>query len=139
MVAVSETRAAGATGTWLVDSTDLASVMAAKASLMTFLRARGADGAAYDDCALAVSELLGNAIRHAHPGTIEVSLDWSGARPRLSVTNAGEPFPLVIERPPLERESGRGLFILASVLEVPRVDARDGRCTVSLSLPVDKA
>jgi anti-sigma regulatory factor (Ser/Thr protein kinase) len=139
MIAEPETHATGTSGTWFVDSTDIASVMAAKASLMTFLQTRGVVGAAYDDCALAVSELLGNAIRHAHPGPIEVKLDWSGARPRLAVTNAGESFPVVIERAPLERESGRGLFILAKVLETPRVDSHDGRCTVSLSLPVDKA
>ena len=126
-------------GSWIVDSTDMASVMAAKASVMAFLRARGVHDAAYDDCSLALSELLSNAVRHAHPGTIEVHLDWTGVRPRLGVTNAGDAFPMRIEKPSADRESGRGLYILAHVLEVPQVEAADGRCTVSISLPVVRA
>ncbi len=125
-------------GRWLVDSTDIASVMAAKASAMAFLRARGDTAGAFEDCALALSELLSNAIRHAHPGPIEVTLEWSGDRPLLSVTNAGDAFAIRIERPAPERESGRGLFILAHLLETPCVRGDQGRCTVSVSLPVHK-
>jgi anti-sigma regulatory factor (Ser/Thr protein kinase) len=126
-------------GTWHVDSTDMASVMAAKASVMTFLRFRGANDAAYEDCSLALSELLSNAVRHAHPGQIEVKLDWTRDQPRLAVTNDGNAFPVTLERPSAESESGRGLFILAHVLEVPLVEGGNGRCTVSISLPVSKA
>jgi anti-sigma regulatory factor (Ser/Thr protein kinase) len=112
--------------------------MAAKASAMAFLRARGDTDGAFEDCALALSELLSNAIRHAHPGPIEVTLEWSGERPLLSVSNAGDAFAMRIERPAVERESGRGLFILAQLLETPRVWGDGGRCTVSVSLPVHK-
>jgi len=112
--------------------------MAAKSSAMAFLRARGEADAAYEDCALALSELLSNAVRHAHPGPIEVTLDWSMERPRLAVTNVGAPFAFGLEKPPTDLESGRGLFILTHVLEEPRVDGEDGRCTVSISLPIVK-
>jgi anti-sigma regulatory factor (Ser/Thr protein kinase) len=124
--------------TWHVDSTDIASVMAAKASVMAFLRARGTADGAYEDCSLALAELLSNAVRHAHPGPIEVTLDWTDELPWLAVTNAGDAFPVRLEPPAADRESGRGLFILAHVIEVPRVEAADGRCTVSVSLPIHK-
>ena len=126
-------------GTWRVDSTDMASVMATKASVMTFLRYRGASDAAYEDCSLALAELLSNAIRHAHPGPIEVTLDWTEERPRLAVTNEGTAFEVCLEQPPTDRESGRGLYILANVIEIPLIEGGNGRCTVSISLPVDKA
>jgi anti-sigma regulatory factor (Ser/Thr protein kinase) len=121
-----------------VDSTDIASVIAAKASVMAFLRARGTADGAYEDCSLALAELLSNAVRHAHPGPIEVTLDWSDELPWLAVTNSGDAFPILLEPPEAERESGRGLFILAHVIEVPRVEAAEGRCTVSVSLPISK-
>jgi anti-sigma regulatory factor (Ser/Thr protein kinase) len=135
---VLEARAAAMTGTWNVDSTDIASVMAAKASVMAFLRARGPEGAPYEDCALALAELLSNAVRHAHPGPIVVSLDWTSSRPVLAVTNEGAAFAMCLEKPPFDRESGRGLYILAHVLETPIVESEEGRCRVSLSLPVTK-
>jgi anti-sigma regulatory factor (Ser/Thr protein kinase) len=126
-------------GTWRVDSSDVASVMAAKASVMAFLRARGASECAYDDCALAIAELLGNAVRHAERGPIEVCLDWADERPRFAVTNAGAIFAVSLDRAPLDREHGRGLFIVAQVAEPPQVAGGDGSCTVSVSLPVVKA
>ncbi len=110
--------------------------MAAKASVMAFLRSRGPAEAAYEDCALALSELLSNAVRHAHPGPIEVTLDWADEHPLLAVTNEGDAFTVSLEKPPFDRESGRGLYILAHVLEVPLVEGSAGRCRVSISLPV---
>jgi anti-sigma regulatory factor (Ser/Thr protein kinase) len=134
------THAPGALGTWHVDSADIASLMAAQASVMALLRSRGAVGAPYEDCALALAELLSNAMRHANPGgEIEVTLDWTRERPRLAVTNAGEPFTVRLEKPPADRESGRGLFIIAHVVDTPEVAAENGRCTVSVVLPVTKA
>jgi anti-sigma regulatory factor (Ser/Thr protein kinase) len=126
-------------GTWCVDTSDAESIIAAKASAMAFLRARGEPAAPYEDCGLALGELLSNAVRHAEPGAIDVRLDWSADVPVLEVTNVGDAFPVRLEPPETYRESGRGLFIIAQIADVPRVASSGGRCTVSVSLPVSKA
>lgn len=102
------------------------------------LRADGDPRADFDACALALSELISNAIRHGPAGPIEVTLDWSEDRPRLAVRDRGPGFPLHITLPDGRSEGGRGLYLVAQLVGRPQVACDDGGCTVSVLLPVQR-
>ena len=69
---------------------------------------------ACEDAALAVSELVGNAVRHGGSGRLTLRLAMTPRRLRLEVTDdsAGSP---ALRMPPPDAESGRGLWLVASV------------------------
>jgi hypothetical protein len=63
-----------------------------------------------DEVTLLVSELASNAVRHA--GTpFSVSLECDGATVRVAVSD-GEPALPVLQRPPVDAITGRGLLIV---------------------------
>lgn len=109
-----------------------------RAAAVAMLRADGDPRADFDACALALSELISNAIRHGPAGTIEVTLDWSGPQPKLAVRDGGRGFPLRITLPDGRAEGGRGLFLVSRLVGPPDVVCDDGGCTVSVLLPVQR-
>lgn len=113
------------------------SLHAARAAALAFLRDEGDYRADFDAVALALSELIGNAVRHGPGGTVFVKIDWSGALPMLSVTDKGAGFPLHISLPPGRSEGGRGLYLVSKLVGMPKVTCGTGDgCTVSVVLPV---
>lgn len=61
---------------------------------------------------LVFGELVGNAARHA-PGTIDVELSWDDrSTPVLHVVDEGPGFEAEATLPPLDAESGRGLYLV---------------------------
>jgi anti-sigma regulatory factor (Ser/Thr protein kinase) len=71
-------------------------------------------------------ELVGNVFRHA-PGTIDVAVDWSGTRPVLHVLDRGPGFVHKSELPAdAYRDSGRGLYIAATLSEELHISHRFG-------------
>lgn len=91
-----------------------------------------------DDCALVVSELVGNAVRHARPlanGTLEVSWQWAAGGVDLSVTDGGgTSSPHKVEAG-LSDLSGRGLAIVETLAGRWWVERGSGRTTVHALMP----
>ncbi len=75
---------------------------------------------------LLIAELIGNTVRYA-PGPIEVLLDAGGKHPVVHVLDRGPGFEFAA-RLPLDpySESGRGLFLIASLAEDMHVVRRPG-------------
>ncbi len=121
---------------WSVDGKDLQSLHAARAQALAFLREQGDYRADFDAFALALSELIGNAVRHGPDGPITVRIDWPGALPMLSVTDKGPGFALRISLPPGRSEGGRGLFLVSQLVGMPSVKSGPDGCTVSVVLPI---
>ena len=93
----------------------------------------GLDDACIWDLMLATSEAVANAVQHgkAWPnGSILVTTEPCPRGLRVEVTDCGS-FDSTIEPTPLESESGRGLPIIAAVVDLLEVRNRDGRTLVS--------
>lgn len=70
---------------------------------------------AIDDAVLVVSELLSNALRHAHPlpsGQIRVSWHWTEEHVEVAVSDGGAATEPRAGRPTLSSLGGRGLGIV---------------------------
>jgi anti-sigma regulatory factor (Ser/Thr protein kinase) len=101
--------------------------------------ARHADSAdGVDGAQLIVSELVGNALRHAE-GPCWVSVRWTGEQPVLTVVDLGAGFVPDTALPPAEHAGGRGMFLVDHFADRFEVAARDGGGTVaSATLPVHR-
>ncbi|GII77669.1 hypothetical protein Sru01_26510 [Sphaerisporangium rufum] len=96
------------------------SVAVARRRLSADLEAWGVFAAAIEDAVLVVSELLSNALRHAHPlpsGQIMASWDWSGERLEVTVSDGGAATEPRAGRPALSSLGGRGLGIVEFLAE----------------------
>ncbi|MFF7363884.1 ATP-binding protein [Streptomyces sp. NPDC008125] len=68
-----------------------------------------------DDCALVVTELVANAVRHARRGAIRVVVERTAVRTvRVAVADFSRALPLLCESGE-EAEEGRGLFLVAAL------------------------
>ena len=121
---------------WTVDGTDMPSLQAARTGAIAYLREQGDYRADFDACALALSELISNAVRHGPGGSVDIGIDWSGAYPLLSVRDSGPGFPMRISLPPGRSEGGRGLYLISKLVGTPTVSTEGGGCTVAVELPV---
>jgi serine/threonine-protein kinase RsbW len=109
-------------------------------ALASSLGSRGLRESSIDDAELVMSELMGNAVRHARPladGSVRAQWGFYDHRLRLAVTDGGsmtEPRPR-----PADTEStvGRGLAIVAALAADWGVVDESDRCTVwaDLDLP----
>lgn len=63
---------------------------------------------------LAVSELVGNAVRHGGSGRLTLRLSMTPRRLRLEVVDSGPGTP-VVRTPPVDAESGRGLWLISEL------------------------
>lgn len=93
-------------------------VRAARTTVGGVMSRLGADSSLVDDARLVISELLGNALRHARPlpdGTIQVGVRVEADTVRLFVTDGGSPtLPTLLNPPPLAL-GGRGLSIVRTL------------------------
>lgn len=114
-----------------------ASVPRMRRTLVADLRARGVPKDVVDEAEMVVSELLGNAVRHASAladGTVRVHWQVKGGVVELDVTDGGggtAPKPL---QPSVYSVSGRGLRIVRSLAHEWGVLDEDRGCTVWVCL-----
>ena len=117
------------------------SVAVARQRLSADLRARGIFAAAIDDAVLVVSELLSNALRHAHPLPSGRS-GWRGSAPRrhveVRVSDGGAATEPRAGRATLSSLGGRGLGIVEYVAESWGVHYDDDGTTVWAVLRVSR-
>jgi serine/threonine-protein kinase RsbW len=105
----------GETWSWALPF-ELTSVRAARQQVADLLVARGVPDELIGDACSVVSELVGNALRHARPlpdGTLEVNVVLDESSVVLTVADGGAEgtIPSVVSPVPLAR-SGRGLTIV---------------------------
>lgn len=93
---------------------------------------------------LSVVEAVNNAIKHAYcesPGKVEVSLELTPGTLNIKVTDAGRAMPqeflqpagLQDEAAPTLADSGRGLFIIHSLMDQVSYVTAGGKNTLSLT------
>lgn len=96
------------------------SVAVARQRLSTDLQDWGVFATAIDDAVLVVSELLSNALRHAHPlpsGMVRVAWLWTDDHVEVAVSDGGAATEPRAGRPTLSSLGGRGLGIVEYVAE----------------------
>ena len=97
-----------------------ASAAVARRHVVHALRSRAVAAVTYEDAALIVSELVGNALRHGRAlgdGSLRVGWEFGDEGLRLEVTDGGDGVPLLRSTTDSLASSGRGLGIVASVAE----------------------
>jgi anti-sigma regulatory factor (Ser/Thr protein kinase) len=85
------------------------------------------------DCRLVVSELVGNAVRHARPlsgGTVDVDWRCSDHELAISVTDGGSPSTPEAVDAPTDALTGRGLSIVEALAHRWWVERSAARTTV---------
>ena len=63
---------------------------------------------------LVLGELIGNVVRHA-PGTVDIEVEWRGDAPVLHVLDRGPGYDRTGTLPPSLSETGRGLYLVATL------------------------
>jgi anti-sigma regulatory factor (Ser/Thr protein kinase) len=88
-------------------------------------------------CELIVSELIGNAVRHA-PGSLSLAITIDAAGVWLHVIDEGPGFEFRSELPSdLWSENGRGLFLIGALARSVRAEPLPGRGTyIRVGLPI---
>jgi anti-sigma regulatory factor (Ser/Thr protein kinase) len=99
---------------WLVEPATAETASALRVELGTALRRHAADPDQVDDAEVSIAELLANAVEHAG-GPVWVSLDWTGARPVLTVHDLGPSFTLDLSQPEITNVRGRGLWLVSQL------------------------
>jgi anti-sigma regulatory factor (Ser/Thr protein kinase) len=120
--------------------------VAARASEISGIRARvrafvaqtGGDDRIADDLELVVSELATNVIEHTSADTISVLIERDDAGWTMQVADADDASMLDrVSLPPATARSGRGLFVVRSLVDtlelIETASARAVRCTLSAS------
>lgn len=118
------------------------SVAVARQRLSTELQDCGVFSAAIDDAVLVVSELLSNALRHAHPlpsGMVRVAWLRSNEHIEVAVSDGGAATEPRAGRPTLSSLGGRGLGIVEYVAESWGVRHDPDSTTVWAILPAPNA
>jgi anti-sigma regulatory factor (Ser/Thr protein kinase) len=85
------------------------------------------------DCRLVVSELVGNAVRHARPlatGTVDVGWQVDDDAVAITVSDGGGPSEPAIRDVPADAVAGRGLTIVQALAHQWWVERQGSRTTV---------
>lgn len=113
------------------------SVTAARHLVRDDLEGRGLSSKLVEDALVVVTELVGNAVRHARPLPVDglagsVRLKWhvSGRRIRIDVTDGGGPHRPHVQPHSLADTGGRGLAIVSAVARDWGVTTSDDNVTV---------
>lgn len=96
---------------WHFQSVCGSGALAARGSFLEFLQHLGVRQSDRDCAEMVFGELVGNAVRHA-PGPIDITahVDVRGVL-ALEIRDTGPEFKFSVQPPPLQSESGRGLYI----------------------------
>lgn len=115
------------------------SVSLARQQLRRWMAAQDVPSDRIDEARVVLSELVGNAVRHAAPlpdGSLLVTWCTDRGRLRLSVTDGGaRSRPHTVQAPP-SALSGRGMLIVETLAHSWWVDSSRQRTTVHALLPL---
>jgi PAS domain S-box-containing protein len=99
---------------WSFDARDARSTHDVRELFLAYLRAKGNQDADYAGAELVFGELIGNVVRHA-PGTVDIEVEWRGDAPVLHVLDRGPGYDRAEALPPTLSETGRGLYLVATL------------------------
>lgn len=109
-----------------------------RALVRDFLIARGAGPELVDDFELAVSELATNVLRHTDSESVSIAVSRTDGDWILDVADADRVPPLdSVELPPPTQATGRGLFVVMSVMDTVGVATVDGTHVVRCVRAID--
>ena len=122
---------------WAFEASD---AVAAHCARLEFADQLALNGACDEDiyaAEIVFGELVGNVVRHG-PGPVSILVDWNGPSPVLHVLDRGPGFGFApnLPRDPMS-ESGRGLYIIASLTDdfnVTRLDGAGSHARAVLSM-----
>jgi anti-sigma regulatory factor (Ser/Thr protein kinase) len=121
---------------WHFEASDPTDALAERHSYVQFLRATCTSDSDYDAAIMIFSELVGNVIRHAH-GPVQISVQHLDAvAVTLRVADTGDPFAFAPSLPPIDDESGRGLYIVSELSSDIRMTRSEHGNIVRVRLPV---
>jgi serine phosphatase RsbU (regulator of sigma subunit)/anti-sigma regulatory factor (Ser/Thr protein kinase) len=116
---------------------DLVEVRPAALLVRNFLSEQGLPDEELTPCELALAEACNNAIQYAPPGNqrqavaVEAGCDPAWIELRVQDHTLGFKWPETFELPDPQRENGRGLFLIHSLMdEVEYLQGRQGNCLV---------
>lgn len=115
------------------------SVAVARQQLTGWMRANGCGRDAIEDGRVVISELVGNAVRHAQPlsdGTILISWVRERAYLRLSVTDGGGPSRPHTMHASTSALSGRGMAIVEALAGEWWAEQTRTRSTIHTRIPL---
>ena len=128
------------TSTALMLPFEVASARKARRRLDADLRDAGVSADDLHDALLVLSELVGNALRHARPltsGTLRVAWTWGPDKLEVAVTDGGGPtHPRTLDLPATAL-GGRGLAIVDDLSRTWGVHRGEGSTTVYAVLPLN--
>jgi anti-sigma regulatory factor (Ser/Thr protein kinase) len=102
---------------WSFDARDAAAAHETQTEIAMRLRTAGFTEERLVVCELVIAELIGNTVRYA-PGPIDVYLERDDDVPVVHVLDRGPGFEFAARLPPdVFSESGRGLFLIATLAE----------------------
>jgi anti-sigma regulatory factor (Ser/Thr protein kinase) len=145
---------------WYVDAEVPGAMTRLRHEVVAYLRRHASNPDSLDEAELVVSEVVGNAVRHAG-GPVWVSLTWREVYPRLVVRDLGpgfDPEVLAGSADPLDGlgdldsldeadlealeqlgEGGRGFFLIGELAEDLAIRTRDNGTEVAVVLPAKRA
>jgi anti-sigma regulatory factor (Ser/Thr protein kinase) len=115
------------------------SVPVVRRDLDVWLKHRGSSGERIEDARVVVSELVGNAVRHAQPladGCLLVTWGEDDSGLRISVSDGGSPTSPHTVNAPVSATSGRGMSIVATLVAEWWLENTPARTTVHTLLPL---
>lgn len=112
---------------WTFDSADGVAAGNVRRSVRSFLELRGIGVGSLLNAELVYAELIGNVVRYA-PGTAKVRMEWNCGRAVMHIFDDGAGFQHAPRLPrDIYAESGRGLFLIATLTEDFHISRRYGK------------
>ena len=103
---------------WRFHSSNARTARSSRHELTKFLKRLAADREGVFTAELILGEILANTVEHA-PGLVEIRIDWTGAKPVVTVRDTGpglQQFSAGLPQDALD-ESGRGLYLIRSLAD----------------------
>jgi len=123
---------------WRFHSSNALTARSSRHELTKFLNRFAADREAVFTAELILGEILANTVEHA-PGLVEIRIDWTGAKPIVTVRDTGPGLRQLSAGLPKDAldESGRGLYLIRALADEVSLKTAPGRGTeLSVTLAI---
>jgi anti-sigma regulatory factor (Ser/Thr protein kinase) len=113
--------------TWRFHSSDAQTAHLSRREIVAFLKLLAAESEQLFAGELVLGELLANTVEHA-PGIVEVHVDWTGARPVVTVRDVGPGLVNLDSDLPVDsmQEHGRGVYLIRSLSDEASIKRSPG-------------
>ncbi len=126
---------------WSYDSRNAHEAHLVRREIANFLRTFAPTGEELFRAELIIGEALANTVEHA-PGSVRVSVDWTGINPVVTIADAGPGLSRFVPQLPADalNENGRGLFLIASLARDVQIETSSTTGTkLQIFLPIQRA